>query len=142
MMASRVPGSLRPYTGRVNDMAKILIADDEREIRDLVRFILEFEGYQVMAACTGEEAIGLALQEKPDLILMDVRMPRMTGYEACRLIRAEPALRDVPVMFLSARGQDEEIRAGLEAGANEYLLKPISPDLLAARVKDLIGNRL
>lgn len=123
-------------------MAKILVADDERDIRELVTFILTFEGFQVVTACTGEEVIALALQEKPDLIMLDVRMPRMTGYDACRSIRAEAALQEVPVVFFSARGQEEEIRAGFEAGASEYLLKPFSPDQLVSRVKQLIGDKL
>ena len=91
-------------------MAKILIAEDEPDIRELVLFMLRFAGYEVVAATNGEEAVQTALREKPDLILLDVRMPRMTGYDACRLMKANPDLRDVPVVFLSAKGQESEIQ--------------------------------
>lgn len=119
-------------------MAKILIAEDERDIRDLIVFTLQFAGYQVAAAANGEEAVNMARQNKPDLILMDVRMPRMTGYEACALMKADPDLRDVPVVFLSAKGQDSEIQTGLQVGAVEYLLKPFAPDQLILRVQEVL----
>ncbi len=116
-------------------MTKILIAEDERDIRDLITFTLQFSGYEVVAASNGEEALSLARQENPDLILMDVRMPRMTGYEACAAMKADPKLMDVPVIFLSAKGQDAEIQTGLQAGAVEYLLKPFAPDQLTQRIQ-------
>jgi CheY-like chemotaxis protein len=119
-------------------MAKILIAEDERDIRDLVAFTLRFAGYEVFAAANGEEAVDLAPKVNPDLILMDVRMPRMTGYEACRLIKLNPDLKDIPVVFLSAKGQEAEIQQGLEAGAEEYLLKPFAPDQLTSHVKTIL----
>ncbi len=121
-------------------MAKILIAEDERDIRDLVAFTLRFAGYEVVAASNGEEAVQLAPRENPDLILMDVRMPRMTGYDACRIIKAEPKLKDIPVVFLSAKGQESEIQTGLEVGAEEYLLKPFAPDQLTERVKAILAK--
>jgi len=122
-------------------MPKILIAEDERDIRDLITFTLRFANYDVVAASNGEEAVTLARQEVPDLILMDVRMPRMTGYEACALIKAEPNLKDIPIIFLSAKGQDSEIQAGLQAGAVEYLLKPFAPDQLTARIQAILAQR-
>lgn len=121
-------------------MAKILIAEDERDIRDLVAFTLRFAGYEVFAAPNGEEAVELASRVNPDLILMDVRMPRMTGYEACKVMKANPDLKDIPVVFLTARGQETEIQQGLEAGAEEYLLKPFAPDQLTARVKAILAK--
>lgn len=121
-------------------MAKILIAEDERDIRDLVAFTLRFAGYEVVAAANGEEAVLLAPKENPDLILMDVRMPRMTGYDACRVLKANPDLKDIPVVFLSAKGQDSEIATGLEVGAEEYLLKPFAPDQLTERVKSILAK--
>ena len=121
-------------------MAKILIAEDERDIRDLITFTLGFAGYEVVAAANGEEAVTLARQEIPDLVLMDVRMPRMTGYDACRLMKANPDLQDVPVVFLSAKGQETEIQSGLDAGAEEYLLKPFSPAELTNRVKGILSR--
>ncbi len=121
-------------------MAKILIAEDEPDIRELVAFTLRFGGYEVVAASNGEEAVHAASRELPDLILMDVRMPRMTGYDACRLMKASEELKDIPVVFLSAKGQDAEIQSGLEAGAEEYLLKPFSPDQLTTRVRAILAK--
>lgn len=121
-------------------MAKILIAEDERDIRDLVAFTLRFAGHEVIAATNGEEAVDLAPKINPDLILMDVRMPRMTGYEACKIMKTMPGIRDVPVVFLTARGQESEIQQGLGAGAEEYLLKPFAPDQLTERVKAILAK--
>lgn len=121
-------------------MTKILIAEDERDIRDLITFTLRFSGYEVVAASNGEEAVTLAWQEIPDLIILDVRMPRMTGYEACAKIKEDERTRDVPVMFLSAKGQENEILTGLSAGATEYLLKPFAPDQLIARIQQILTH--
>jgi DNA-binding response OmpR family regulator len=121
-------------------MARILIAEDEPDIRDLVAFTLRFAGHEVTATSNGEEAVQMASQIIPDLILMDVRMPRMTGYDACRLMKASPTLKDIPIVFLSAKGQDSEIATGLEAGAEEYLLKPFAPDQLTERVKFILAK--
>ena len=121
-------------------MAKILIAEDERDIRDLITFTLGFAGFEVVAAANGEEAVNLARQEIPDLILMDVRMPRMTGYEACAVMKADAKLKNIPVIFLSAKGQDSEIQTGLQAGAADYLLKPFAPDQLTERIQSVLAQ--
>jgi len=119
-------------------MAKILIAEDERDIRDLVAFTLRFAGHEVVAVENGIEAVETAPLEMPDLILMDVRMPRMTGYEACKQMKSDARIQHIPVVFLSAKGQDAEIQAGLDAGAAEYLLKPFGPMELTEKVKELL----
>jgi CheY-like chemotaxis protein len=121
-------------------MAKILIAEDERDIRDLIAFTLRFAGHEVYAAGNGEEAVEMAPKVNPDLILMDVRMPRMTGYEACKALKANPDMKDIPVVFLSAKGQESEIQQGLEVGAEEYLLKPFAPDQLTSRIKTILAK--
>ncbi len=121
-------------------MAKILIAEDERDIRDLVAFTLRFAGHEVFAAANGEEAVQMAPKVNPDLILMDVRMPRMTGYEACKMMKADPDLKDIPVVFLSAKGQESEKQQGMEAGAEEYLLKPFAPDQLTQAIKIILAK--
>lgn len=121
-------------------MAKILIAEDERDIRELVSFSLQFGGFTVVQAANGAEAVEYAQKEMPDLILMDVRMPRMTGYEACQMMKADPETSSIPVVFLSAKGQESEIRTGLESGASEYLLKPFSPMELSERVAELLAR--
>jgi CheY-like chemotaxis protein len=132
--------SLCPSTINGVLMARILIAEDEPDIRELVAFTLRFAGHEVTTTSNGEEALYKAAEIFPDLILMDVRMPKMTGYDACRAMKADPGLRDIPVVFLSAKGQDSEIQTGLEAGAEEYLLKPFAPDQLTERVKVILGK--
>ncbi len=121
-------------------MAKILIAEDEPDIRELLAFTLKYAGHEVITAADGMEAYQMALKEIPDMILMDVRMPRMTGYEACRQIKAEPSVQHIPVVFLSAKGQDAEIRTGLDAGAVEYLLKPFAPMDLVEKIGELLAK--
>ncbi len=121
-------------------MARILIAEDEPDIRELVAFTLRFAGHEVTTTSNGEEAVQQASQIVPDLILMDVRMPKMTGYDACRVMKQDAALKDIPVVFLSAKGQDSEIQSGLDAGAEEYLLKPFAPDQLTQRVKAILAK--
>ena len=121
-------------------MTKILIAEDERDIRDLITYTLQFAGYEVVSAGDGEEAVKLALQEIPDLVLLDVRMPRMTGYEACKAIKADEKTKGIPVVFLSAKGQEAEIQAGMQAGAVEYMVKPFSPDQLTALVQVVLAK--
>ena len=122
-------------------MAKILIAEDEPDIRDLITFTLGFAGYEVVAASNGEEAVKLAFEVIPDLIIMDVRMPRMTGYEACEQIKADSRTKHIPVIFLSAKGQEAEIQTGLQAGAVEYLLKPFAPDQLTSRIQAILSKK-
>ena len=121
-------------------MARILIAEDEPDIRELVAFTLRFAGHEVTTTANGEEAIQQAAQLIPDIIIMDVRMPRMTGYDACRAMKADTKLKDIPIVFLSAKGQDSEIQTGLDAGAEEYLLKPFAPDQLAERIKVILAK--
>lgn len=121
-------------------MAKILVAEDERDIRDLIAFTLRFAGHEVVTAVNGEELYQFALKEVPELILTDVRMPKMTGYEACKLIKAEASLQHIPIVFLSAKGQESEVQTGLSAGADEYLLKPFAPDQLTKKVAEILGR--
>lgn len=119
-------------------MAKILIAEDERDIRDLIAFTLQFAGHQVILATNGEECVQLTRLELPALVLTDVRMPKMTGYEACKLIKGDPATQHIPVVFLSAKGQEAEVQTGLASGADEYLLKPFAPDQLTRKVTEIL----
>lgn len=121
-------------------MARILIADDERDIRELINFTLQFAGHDVIVTGNGEEAYQTAIREVPDLILLDVRMPRMTGYEACKHLKANQDTAHVPVVFLSAKGQESEINTGLKAGAAEYILKPFSPEQLNKRVQSILSR--
>ena len=122
-------------------MAKIVIADDEQDIRDLLMFTLRFAGHEVFVASNGEEAFHLAQREKPELVLLDVRMPKMNGYEACRQIKADPALKHIPVVFVSAWGQDSEVKTGLDAGAAGYVIKPFEPNSIILKVAELVAKK-
>ncbi|MCK4315796.1 MAG: response regulator [Anaerolineae bacterium] len=119
-------------------MPKILVAEDERDIRDLIGFTLRFAGFEVLLTGNGIEAIEKAPLEQPDLIILDVRMPKMTGYEACRHLKENPATSAIPIVFLSAKGQEDEIQQGLASGALEYIVKPFAPDELADQVRDIL----
>lgn len=121
-------------------MAKIVIAEDEPDIRELIAFTLRFAGHEVIAGANGEEGYELTKKEHPDLSMFDVRMPKMTGYDACRKIKADPEIAHIPVVFLSAKGQENEIGQGMDAGAEEYLLKPFAPDQLADRIKTILAK--
>jgi len=121
-------------------MARILIAEDEQDIRDLITFTLQFAGHEVIATVNGAEALEKALEIIPDLILLDVRMPKMTGYEACKQIKKHENTSHIPVVFLSAKSQESEVQTGLEAGASEYILKPFSPDQLTQRVQEILSR--
>jgi len=121
-------------------MARILVAEDERDIRELIGFTLRHHGHEVLTASNGEDALAIALREVPDLVLLDIRMPRLTGYDVCRRLRADPTTQDIPVAFLSAKGQDSEVQAGMDAGATDYILKPFAPDQLVNRVALLLGQ--
>jgi len=119
---------------------KILVAEDEADIRGLIVFSLQYAGFQIIEASNGKEAVDKALVELPDLVLLDVRMPLMTGYEVCRALKAHEMTKRIPVVFLSARGQEAEIKQGLELGAEEYILKPFAPDELYRRVEGILGR--
>jgi DNA-binding response OmpR family regulator len=121
-------------------MAKILVAEDEKDIRELIVFSLTFAGFDVVSAVDGQDAVEKALEVEPDLIMMDVRMPRMTGYEACAKMKTMDKTKDIPVVILSAKGQESEIQTGLDAGAYEYILKPFAPDELIQKVKGIVDN--
>jgi len=122
-------------------MARILVAEDERDILELITFTLQFASHHVIAAENGEQALELVQQELPDLVLLDARMPRLSGYEVCRQLKSNPATQDIPVVFLSAKGQESEIKAGLESGAVKYLVKPFSPEELIHSLEDILAEK-
>ncbi len=121
-------------------MARILVAEDERDIRELINFTLMFAGHTVTLAANGAEAVEKVNDAKPELIMMDVRMPRMTGYEACKAIKEIEEYKNTPVVFLTAKGQDEEIQNGIEVGAVAYIIKPFSPDELTRKIGDILSK--
>ena len=117
---------------------KILLVDDEPDILEIVGYNLSAEGYQIITAENGNEAVRKAKAEKPQLIILDVMMPEMDGIEACEHIRKEPELSDTIITFLTARGEDYSQVAGFEAGADDYITKPIKPKVLVSKVKALL----
>jgi DNA-binding response OmpR family regulator len=119
----------------------ILVADDDQDIRALVAFRLERAGYEVVQASDGEEAVRLAFERVPDLAVLDVMMPKLTGLEVTRRLRDAEETRRVPVILLTARAQEADVVAGFEAGADDYLRKPFSPQELRSRVQAILGRR-
>ena len=119
----------------------VLAADDDEDILDLVAFRLERSGYTVIVARDGEEALELAAKELPDLAVLDVMMPKVDGFEVTRRLRADDATSRMPIILLTARSQDADVQQGFEAGADDYLRKPFSPDELRARVQAILGRR-
>ncbi len=117
---------------------KILLVDDEQDILEIVGYNLSQEGYQVITATNGKEAVSKAKKEIPHLIIMDVMMPEMDGMEACEHIRKIPELTNVIITFLTARSEDYSQVAGFEAGADDYISKPIKPKVLVSKVKALL----
>ena len=111
---------------------KILIVDDEKNIRDIIIYNLKKEGYQILQAADGEEGVRLAMEEEPDLILLDIMMPKMDGYDACKKIRET---KNTPIIMLTARAEEVDKVLGLEFGADDYVTKPFGVRELMARVK-------
>ena len=116
----------------------ILLVDDEPDVLEIVGYNLAGEGYQVITAENGQEAVKMAKKFKPQLIILDVMMPEMDGVEACEQIRKIPELHDTVITFLTARGEDYSQMAGFEAGADDYITKPIKPKVLVSKVKALL----
>ena len=117
---------------------KILLVDDEQDILEIVGYNLSQEGYQIITASNGKEAIAKAKKEHPQLIIMDVMMPEMDGMEACENIRKIPELQDTIITFLTARSEDYSQVAGFDAGADDYIAKPIKPKVLVSKVQALL----
>lgn len=117
---------------------KILLVDDEQDILEIVGYNLSQEGYQIITASNGKEAIAKAKKEHPQLIIMDVMMPEMDGMEACENIRKIPELQDTIITFLTARSEDYSQVAGFDAGADDYIAKPIKPKVLVSKVQGLL----
>ncbi|HET6561249.1 MAG TPA: response regulator [Marmoricola sp.] len=119
-------------------MAKIVVADDDVDVRMLVALKLKYSGHDVVEVGDGAAAVETCRSERPDLVVLDLMMPVMSGLEACRSIKADPELAGVPVVLLTARAQNTDVDAGLAVGADAYVTKPFSPKELAARVESLL----
>jgi two-component system alkaline phosphatase synthesis response regulator PhoP len=118
---------------------KVLIADDEHNIRHILDFSLHAEGFDVISAHSGEDAFEMALNELPDLIILDVMMPGQGGIETCRILKNDERTAAIPVVLLTARSSREDREAGLAAGARDYITKPFSPQKVIETVQDILG---
>ena len=129
--------------GAVKLMAKesILVVEDEEDIRELLKYNLEKEGYQVFGAATGEEALRAIRDRRLDLILLDLMLPGIDGLEVCRRIRGEAQTQHLPIIMLTAKGEEADIVTGLELGADDYITKPFSPRVLLARLRAALRRR-
>lgn len=119
----------------------VLAADDDKDILELITFRLERSGYTVLQARDGEEALRLAQAQKPNLAVLDVMMPKLDGFELTRRLRADSATSRMPIILLTARGQEADVQQGFAAGADDYLRKRFSPQELRARVQAILGRR-
>lgn len=118
----------------------VLIADDEKNILISLEFLMKREGYRVVVANDGQEAIDAIQRENPDLVLLDVMMPKKTGLDVCQEIRANPTFNDMPILMLTAKGRDTDIAKGMAMGANDYVVKPFSTRELAVKVRNMLGE--
>jgi two-component system phosphate regulon response regulator PhoB len=121
-------------------MTAILVADDDTDIRDLVSFKLEQAGFDVTAVDNGLAALTAARQEPPDLVVLDVMMPGMSGIDVCRELRADESTAGLPIILLTARAQEGDVEVGFGAGANDYIVKPFSPRELVTRVEAVLAR--
>ena len=117
---------------------KILVVDDEIYIVHILDFSLGMEGYEVLTALDGEQALEKARAEHPDLIVLDIMMPKLDGYETCKMLKADASTKDIPVILLSAKGRNVDQKIGFEVGADDYITKPFSPRKLVERINAIL----
>jgi DNA-binding response OmpR family regulator len=120
---------------------RILVVDDEIYIVHILEFTLTMEGYEVITAGDGEEALRKMEQERPDLVVLDIMMPKLDGYEVCRRLREDEEFRMVPVILLSAKGRPIDRETGMEVGADDYMVKPFSPRRLLEKIRELLARQ-
>lgn len=118
---------------------KILVVDDEPFVVRSLTFVLGKHGYETLSARDGKQALKLVEEERPDLLFLDLMMPQINGYDVCRQIRSNPEWKDVYIIMLTAKGQERDRKKGLEAGANEFMVKPFSPSKVIERVKEILN---
>ena len=119
---------------------RILVVDDEIYIVHILDFSLGMEGYEVLTALDGEQALEKARTEKPDLIVLDIMMPKLDGYETCKRLKADESTKNIPVILLSAKGRNVDQKVGFEVGADDYITKPFSPRKLVERINAILGQ--
>jgi DNA-binding response OmpR family regulator len=119
---------------------KILVVDDEIDLVETLRFPLELEGYNVLVSHDGEDALSQARKEKPDLILLDLMLPKLDGYKVCRLLKFDERYKHIPILMLTAKTQEKDKILGMETGADEYITKPFEMDYLIEKVKKYLSK--
>ena len=122
-------------------MAKILVIEDDPDMSRLMTYKLQMQGHEVAASDTGVEGLEIVQRDQPDLVLLDVQLPDVTGLELCRLLRADPAAKDTVIVMVSASAAENEVDAGLSAGADDYVTKPFAPSKLVGRIEALLAGR-
>ena len=120
---------------------KILIVDDEVDLVETLRFPLEMEGFNVLVSYNGEDALSQARKEKPDLIILDLMLPKLDGYKVCRLLKFDERYKHIPILMLTAKTQEKDKLLGQETGADEYITKPFDIDELMKRVKSYLDRK-
>ena len=120
---------------------KILVVDDEVDLVETVRFPLEMDGYTVLVSYNGEDALQQARKEKPDLILLDIMLPKLDGYKVCRLLKFDERYKHIPILMMTAKTQEKDKSLGMETGADEYVTKPFDVDQLMAKVKSYLERQ-
>jgi DNA-binding response OmpR family regulator len=118
---------------------KVLIVDDDRMLHGMLHPILSSYGFEVVSAMSGEEGLQLAASDHPDIIVLDVIMPKMKGREVCKRLKEVPATQNIPVVFLTAKGSEDDIKAELEVGAVGHITKPVNPAFLVQRINEILG---
>lgn len=118
---------------------KILIVDDEENIVEMLKLRLESAGFEVITASDGHEGLERARSERPDLILMDVMMPKMDGYQACRMLKFDDQFKDIPIIMLTARAQESDVKTGKDTGADAYITKPFDQKELIGKINELLS---
>lgn len=117
---------------------RLLLVDDEIDLAEMVKFRLEALGYSVITACDGQEALDKAHKEKPDLIILDLMLPKIDGYKVCQMLKTEQKYKNIPIIIFTARAQDSDRKTGEEVGADAYLIKPFDPHVLLGKIKELL----
>lgn len=123
------------------DKTKVLIVDDEQDLVETLKFRLEAKGYEVISAFDGQEGLDKAHKEKPDVIILDLMLPKMDGYKICRLLKFDANYKKIPIVMFTARAQEEDKEMGYKMGANAYITKPFEPNVLIAKIEELIKQR-
>lgn len=117
---------------------RVLIVDDEEDIQELIKYNLEREGYHVICTSNGEDGLTAARDKKPDLIVLDLMLPGVDGLDTCKILKSDPHTKLIPILMLTAKGEEADVVTGLELGADDYVIKPFSPRVLSARIKGVL----